>query len=213
MIQVVFAEDQTIVRRGIVSLLHTMEDIRVIAEAADGEEALEAITSLGPSVALLDIRMPKKTGIEVLQELNGKKSRVPVVLLTTFDEDPLFLQAVQAGAKGFLLKDVSVERLAAAIRIAAAGGTLLRPAMTERVVRAIQEKGTSFETSTMPDRMTPREEDVLRLIAAGYSNREIAEALAMSEGSVKNHTSSILSKLGARDRTRAVLRGIELGYL
>lgn len=213
MIQIVFAEDQTIVRRGIVSLLHTMDDIRVVAEAADGEEALSAISALHPDVALLDIRMPRKTGIEVLQELNRDGTQVPVILLTTFDEDPLFLQAVQAGAKGFLLKDVSVERLATAIRIAAGGGTLLRPAMTERVVRVIQEKGTTFDSSSMPDRLTPREEDVLRLIAGGYSNREIAEALSMSEGSVKNHSSSILSKLGARDRTRAVLRGIELGYL
>lgn len=213
MIRVVFAEDQMIVRRGIVSLLHTTDDIRVVAEAADGEEALAAVAALMPDVVLLDIRMPRRTGIEVLEEMVRDKLTVPAILLTTFDEDPLFLKAVQAGAKGFLLKDVSVERLAAAIRIAAAGGTLLRPAVTERVVRAIQEKGTNFDSATMPDRLTPREADVLRLIAGGYSNREIAEALTMSEGSVKNHTSSILSKLGARDRTRAVLRGIELGYL
>lgn len=213
MIRVVFAEDQMIVRRGIVSLLHTTEDIRVVAEAADGEEALAALAALRPDVALLDIRMPRRTGIEVLQEMAGEDLRIPTILLTTFDEDPLFLKAVQAGAKGFLLKDVSVERLAAAIRIAAAGGTLLRPGMTERVVRAIQEKGTNFDSAAAPDRLTPREADVLRLIAGGYSNREIADALTMSEGSVKNHTSSILSKLGARDRTRAVLRGIELGYL
>lgn len=213
MIQTVFAEDQTIVRHGIVSLLHTTDDIRVIAEAADGEEALAAVLALKPDVALLDIRMPKLTGLEVLQQLNRQAIKIPTVLLTTFDEDPLFLQAVQSGAKGFLLKDVSVERLAAALRIAAAGGTLLRPAMTERVARVIQEKGTSFDSASMPDRLTPREADVLRLIAGGYSNREIAEALTMSEGSVKNHASSVLSKLGARDRTRAVLRGIELGYL
>ncbi len=213
MIRVVFAEDHTIVRRGIVSLLHTTEDIRVVAEAADGEEALEAIRTQRPEVALLDIWMPKRSGIEVLEAIGRGPEATPVILLTTFDEDPLFLKAVQAGAKGFLLKDVSVERLAAAIRIAAAGGTLLRPAVTERVVRAIQERGTKFESATRPDRLTPREIDVLQLISAGYSNREIGDALNMSEGSVKNHASSILSKLGARDRTRAVLRGIELGYL
>lgn len=213
MIRVVFAEDQTIVRRGIVSLLHTTEDIRVVAEAADGDEGLAAILAVKPEVALLDIRMPKRTGIEVLQQMAELTIAVPVILLTTFDEDPLFLQAVQAGAKGFLLKDVSVERLAEAIRTAAEGGTLLRPAVTERVVRVIQEKGTNFDSSVLPDRLTPRETHVLQLIAGGYSNREIADSLSMSEGSVKNHTSSILSKLGARDRTRAVLRGIELGYL
>ncbi|HYP15314.1 MAG TPA: response regulator transcription factor [Bryobacteraceae bacterium] len=213
MIRVVFAEDQMIVRRGIVSLLHTTDDIRVVAEAADGDEALAALTALRPDVALLDIRMPCRTGIEVLEVMTREGMTIPAILLTTFDEDPLFLKAVQCGAKGFLLKDVSVERLAAAIRIAAAGGTLLRPAVTERVVRAIQEKGTNFESAAIPDRLTPREIDVLRLIAGGYSNREVADALSMSEGSVKNHASSILSKLGARDRTRAVLRGIELGYI
>jgi len=212
-IRVVFAEDQTIVRRGIVALLHTTKDIQIVAEAADGHEALAAIKAQQPDVALLDIRMPCLSGIEVLEHLAQAGMAIPAILLTTFDEDPLFLQAVQAGAKGFLLKDVSVERLAAAIRIAAQGGTLLRPAVTERVVRAIQGKGTSFESASLPDRLTPRETDVLRLIAAGYSNREIGDALSMSEGSVKNHASSILSKLGARDRTRAVLRGIELGYL
>lgn len=213
MIRVVFAEDQTIVRRGIVSLLHLHDDIRVVAEAADGEEALAALAALRPDVALLDIRMPRRTGIEVLEEMTREGLAIPSILLTTFDEDPLFLQAVQAGAKGFLLKDVSVERLAAALRIAAAGGTVLRPAVTERAVRMIQERGTAFDSAAVPDRLTPREADVLRLIAGGYSNREIADVFSMSEGSVKNHTSSILSKLGARDRTRAVLRGLELGYL
>lgn len=213
MIRVVFAEDQTIVRRGIVGLLHTIEDILVVAEATDGNEAYAAIEALKPDVALLDIRMPQLTGIEVARELRTRGLSIPVVLLTTFDEDPLFLQAIEAGAKGFLLKDVSVERLAAAIRIAAAGGTLLRPSLTERAVRVIRERGTSFEAASNPDRLTPREVDVLQLIAGGYSNREISDALSMSEGSVKNHTSSILSKLGARDRTRAVLRAIELGYL
>lgn len=133
--------------------------------------------------------------------------------MTTFDEDPLFLQAVQAGASGFLLKDVSVERLAESIRAVAAGKTLLQPALTERVVRVVQERGSSFESLPNPETLTPRETDVLRLIAAGYSNREIAESLGMTEGSVKNHISNVLSKLGARDRTRAVLRAIEIGYI
>lgn len=213
MIRLVFAEDQTIVRRGIVGLLHTIGDIHVIAEAADGDEAYAAVAALKPDVALLDIRMPRRSGIDVLRQLHGEGAITPIILLTTFDEDPLFLDAVRAGAKGFLLKDVSIERLAAAIRIAAAGGTLLQPAVTERAVRVIQERGTTFDSAFQPDALTPREVDVLRLIAAGYSNREIGESLSMSAGSVKNHTSSILSKLGARDRTRAVLRGIELGCL
>jgi DNA-binding NarL/FixJ family response regulator len=213
MIKILFAEDQTIVRRGIVRLLELTPDIRVVAEAGDGKEALDLIRKIRPDVALLDIRMPKQSGIEVLQELNRLGEAIPTVFLTTFDEDPLFFQAVQAGACGFLLKDVSLERLAETIRAVAAGETVLQPALTERVVRVVRRQGTDFETSPNPKRLTPRELDVLHLVAGGYSNQEIAISLRMSAGSVKNHVSSILSKLGARDRTRAVLRAIELGYL
>lgn len=213
MIKILFAEDQTIVRRGIVGLLDLTPDIRVVSEAGDGNEALDLIRKIRPDVALLDIRMPKRSGIEVLQELNRLGEAVPTVFLTTFDEDPLFFQAVQAGARGFLLKDVSLERLAETIRAVAAGQTVLQPALTERVVRVVRRQGTDFETSPNPSRLTPRELDVLQLVAGGCSNQEIAISLRMSAGSVKNHVSSILAKLGARDRTRAVLRAIELGYL
>ena len=212
MIKIVFAEDQTIVRRGIVGLLNLTPDIRVVAEAADGTEALDLIRKNRPDVALLDIRMPKQSGIEVLQELNRLGEAFPAVFLTTFDDDPLFFQAVQAGARGFLLKDVSLETLAETIRAVAGGETILQPTLTERVVRVVRGRTTEFEASSGPKHLTPRELDVLRLIAGGYSNQEIAISLQMSAGSVKNHVSSILSKLGARDRTRALLRAIELGY-
>jgi DNA-binding NarL/FixJ family response regulator len=213
MIKVLLAEDQTIVRRGIVALLRLTEDIRVTAEASDGAEALMLSRQQAFHVALLDIRMPHLSGTEVVHEWKQLNIPLPAILLTTFDEDHLFLEAVQAGAHGFLLKDVSVDRLAQTIRTAACGEHLLQPAITERVVRIVREMGTHFAVTPSPDRLTPRERDVLRLIAAGYSNREIAAALRMSEGAVKNHASAILSKLGARDRTRAVLRGIELGLI
>jgi DNA-binding NarL/FixJ family response regulator len=216
LIRVLLAEDQTIVRRGIVTLLGLTPDIRVVAEAADGAEAL-ALSQPDAGwildVAILDIRMPKLSGIEVLEQWRKSGRDIPAILLTTFDEDPLFLEAVRAGAKGFLLKDISLERLAEAIRIVAAGKTLLQPAVTERVIRIVKETGTLFESTENPDKLTPRECDVLRLVAAGYSNREIGESLKISEGAVKNHLSVVLSKLGARDRTRAVLRGIQLGIL
>ncbi len=203
-------------RRGIVTLLGLTPDIRVVAEAADGAEAL-ALSQPDAGwildVAILDIRMPKLSGIEVLEQWRKSGRDIPAILLTTFDEDPLFLEAVRAGAKGFLLKDISLERLAEAIRIVAAGKTLLQPAVTERVIRIVKETGTLFESTENPDKLTPRECDVLRLVAAGYSNREIGESLKISEGAVKNHLSVVLSKLGARDRTRAVLRGIQLGIL
>jgi DNA-binding NarL/FixJ family response regulator len=215
MIRIVLVEDQTIVRQGIKTLLETVGDIEVAGEAADGLEALEVIGRLRPEVVVMDIRMPRLSGIEALRRLRADHGggAPPVILLTTFDEDPVFLEGVAAGASGFLLKDVSVERLAEAIRRVATGKTLLRPALTERIVRVVQERGNHFDAIEEPETLTPRETDVLRLIAAGYSNREIGEQLAMSEGSVKNHTSNVLSKLGARDRTRAVLRAIEIGYL
>jgi DNA-binding NarL/FixJ family response regulator len=213
MIRVLLAEDQTIVRRGIVTLLGLTPDIRVVAEAADGAQALELALSAAPDVAILDIRMPKLSGIDVLARWNKSGGSLPAILLTTFDEDPLFLQAVRAGARGFLLKDVTLERLAEAIRVVAAGKTLLQPGLTERVIRIVKETGTGFESAENPSQLTPREADVLRLVAAGYSNREIGGSLKISEGAVKNHLSVVLSKLGARDRTRAALRAIELGIL
>jgi DNA-binding NarL/FixJ family response regulator len=185
----------------------------VVGEAADGAEAMLIAETKPHEVAILDIRMPKLTGIEVLLHWKALGRTTPTILLTTFDEDPLFLEAAQAGAHGFLLKDVSLERLAETIRIVSTGKKVLQPVLTERIVRIVQEAGTNFSSTDKPERLTPREADVLRLIAAGYSNREIGEALGMSEGAVKNHASAVLSKLGARDRTRAVLRGIELGIL
>jgi len=213
MIRVLLAEDQTLVRRGIVTLLQMTPDIRVVGEAADGAETLLMAETNPHDVALLDIRMPKLTGIEVLLHWKEIGKTTPTILLTTFDEDPLFLEAVQAGAHGFLLKDVSLERLAEAIRIVSTGKKILQPVLTERVVRIVQEAGTRFSSTERPEPLTPRELNVLRLIAGGYSNREIGQSLGMSEGAIKNHASAVLSKLGARDRTRAVLRGIELGIL
>jgi DNA-binding NarL/FixJ family response regulator len=213
MIRVLLAEDQTLVRKGIVTLLAMTPDIRVVGEAADGAEALLVAETKPHEVAILDIRMPKLTGIEVLLHWKALGRATPTILLTTFDEDPLFLEAVQAGAHGFLLKDVSLERLAETIRIVSTGKKILQPVLTERIVRIVQKAGTTFSTTQSPEPLTPRESDVLRLIAAGYSNREIGHSLGVSEGAVKNHASAVLSKLGARDRTRAVLRGIELGIL
>lgn len=213
MIRVVLVEDQTIVRRGIASLLDLTNDIRVIGEAVDGNEALVEIGTKRPDVVVMDIRLPKRSGIEVLEVLQQRSDAPPVILLTTFDDDLLFLQGLRAGARGFLLKDVSEERLAEAIRMVADGGTLLQPAITERSSRAIRELKPEFDRTDEPEPLTPFERHLLRLVAGGLSNREIAEQAGSTEGAVKNHVSRVLSKLGVRDRTRAVLRGIELGLL
>ena len=213
MIRIVLVDDQTLVRQGIRSLLELAGDITIVGEASDGDEALTAIAREKPDVVLLDVRMPKKNGLDVLRELKTKDAVPPVILLTTFDDDEALLAAVRAGAKGYLLKDVSLEQLTDAIRAVAAGGTVIRPAMTERILRGLEHMPRDFDALSPPDPLTKREVEILRLMAGGYSNREIADALGTAEGTVKNHASSILSKLGVRDRTRAVLKAIELGYI
>jgi DNA-binding NarL/FixJ family response regulator len=213
MIRVVLVDDQTLVRQGIRSLLGLAGDITIVAEAADGDEGIATIRRERPDVVLLDIRMPKKSGLEVLRELQSSSELPPTILLTTFDDDEALLEAVKVGAKGYLLKDVSLEQLTDAIRTVGAGGTVIRPAVTERVLRGLEHVRRDFEALSPPDPLTKREVEILRLIAGGYSNREIAGALGTAEGTVKNHASSILSKLGVRDRTRAVLKALEQGFI
>lgn len=213
MIRVALVDDQTLVRQGIRSLLELSDDIQVVVEAADGEEAVRVIAETRPDVVLLDVRMPKRSGLDVLRDLRDAGRAVPAILLTTFDDDAVALEGVRAGAKGFLLKDVSLEQLTETIRTVAGGGTLIRPAVTERVMRGIEGARPAFDSLDPPDALTPRETEVLRLMAGGYNNREIAEALGTAEGTVKNHASTILSKLGVRDRTRAVLKALELDLI
>ena len=213
MIRVVLVDDQTLVRRGICSLLGLAGDIAIVAEASDGEEGIVAIRRERPDVLLLDVRMPGKNGLAVLRDLQASGDLPPTILLTTFDDDDALLEAVKAGARGYLLKDVSLERLTDAIRSVAGGGTVIRPALTERVLRGLEHVRRDFDALEPPDPLTRREIEILRLMAGGYSNREIADALGTAEGTVKNHASSILSKLGVRDRTRAVLKALERGYI
>lgn len=213
MIQIVVVDDQTLVRSGISGLLNLTSDIRVTAEAADGEEATAVIAAARPDVVLLDIRMPGRSGIDVLRMLGENGGPPPTILLTTFDDDAALLEGMRVGAKGFLLKDISLERLADAIRTVAAGSTLYLPAITERLLRGLRESTRAFPRLDPPEPLTTRETEVLRLLSGGFSNREIADVLLTSEGTIKNHVSSILSKLGVRDRVRAALRGLELGYI
>ena len=213
MIRVVLVDDQTLVRSGIRSLLELAGDITIAAEAGDGEEGLAVIRREKPDVVLLDVRMPKKDGLAALREMRAAGDLPPTILLTTFDDDEALLEGVKAGARGYLLKDVSLEQLTDAIRAVAGGGTVIRPAVTERVLRGLEHVRRDFDALSPPDPLTKREVEILRLMAGGYSNREIADALGTAEGTVKNHASSILSKLGVRDRTRAVLKALELGYI
>jgi DNA-binding NarL/FixJ family response regulator len=211
MIPVAVVDDQMLVRQGIVSLLGLTADIRVEWEASDGEEAIQMLSRHPVSVALLDVRMPKKSGLDVLRELGARAPKT--ILLTTFDDDAVAIEAVHLGARGFLLKDVSCEQLRSAIHTVAGGGTLINPAVTDRVQRGLARLGVAFSAAPVPERLTKRELEIVRWMAVGSSNREIALVIGTAEGTVKNYTSSIFAKLGVRDRTRAVLKAIELGYL
>lgn len=215
MIRVCIADDQTLVRQGIASLLALSDEVEVVGHAADGDEALAIIEREQPDVLLLDLRMPGRDGIATLTALREAGSTLPVLILTTFDDDELVLRALRAGAKGYLLKDVTLEELVGAIRTLAAGGTLVQPALTDRLLRSIDMRAEpdDFAHLPTPKPLTPRETEILRLLASGFTNREIADALFLAEGTVKNHISTLLGKLGVKDRTRAVLRALHLGLL
>ncbi|WP_049560896.1 response regulator [Nonomuraea sp. SBT364] len=215
MIRVIVVDDQTLVRQGIRSLLDLTEDIEVAGEADDGMSALAAIEEHSPDVVLLDLRMPRHDGLWTLDALREWTGEVPPVLvLTTFDNDTLVLDAMRAGAGGYLLKDVTLERLTRAIRVLADGGTLISPSITDRLLRAVRRRQPPDEADLPAvQQLTERELEVLRLVAEGYSNREIARALFLAEGTVKNHVSTVLLKLGARDRTNAVLRALHARVL
>ena len=210
MIRVLLVDDQMLVRSGIAGLLALTPDIRVAGEAANAADAEQLIAAERPDVVLLDVRMPGGSGIELLERLKAREALPPTILLTTFDDDEALLKGIRAGARGFLLKDISLERLAEDIRRVAAGQSVIRPGLTERLIGHVQGSDSSFDSLDRPDPLTDSESEILRMMATGLSN---CDAFGKSEGTVKNQVSSILSKLGVRDRVRAVLRGIELGLV
>ncbi|MCE3002759.1 MAG: response regulator transcription factor [Xanthomonadaceae bacterium] len=213
MISVLLVDDQTLVRQGVRSLLDLSDEIRVVAEAADGQQALQMIPEVRPDVVLLDMRMPNMSGLDVLNAMRDRDGMPPVIILTTFDDDQLVLAGMKAGAKGYLLKDVSLEQLVDAVKTVAGGGSLVAPVVTQRLLSGLKNMQNDFASLDRPDPLTDRETEILRLMASGYSNKEIANSLGVAEGTVKNHVSNILSKLGVRDRTRAVLKAFELGIV
>jgi DNA-binding NarL/FixJ family response regulator len=212
-ISVCLVDDQTLVRQGIRSLLELSDDIRIVGEAVDGVQAMEIIPQAKPDVVLLDMRMPGMSGLDVLNALAAKGDMPPTIILTTFDDDQLVLAGLKAGARGYLLKDVSLEQLVDAVKEVASGGSLVQPVVTQRLLTGLERMHNDFTSLDRPDPLTDRETEILRLMAGGYSNKEIANSLGVAEGTVKNHVSNILSKLGVRDRTRAVLKAFEIGIV
>jgi DNA-binding NarL/FixJ family response regulator len=206
-IRVFIADDQLLVRQGIRRLLELDRELTIVGEAEDGAQTIERVPQSKTDVLLLDIRMPKKSGVDVLRELSAANALPPTLILTTFEDSAVVLEGIRAGARGFMLKDVSYEQLIHAIRSIAAGETMFQPAITQRLLR------NAAAGPPPEEKLTEREREVVRLMAGGYSNKEIAHALGTAEGTIKNQVSSILSKLGVRDRTRAVLKALESGLL
>ncbi len=212
-IKILLVDDQMLVREGIKSLLNLSNKVKVVAEAIDGTKVEQAIVESQPEVILLDLSMPKMDGIATLNRLNEKSINIPVIILTTFDDHEFILRGIQLGAKGYLLKDVSLERLIEAIETVHNGQKLLQPALTDRLLKGLEGFQTDFSAPEMVENLSPKEIEVLGLMASGCSNKEISKALHNSEGTIKNHVSNLLAKLGVRDRTRAVLLAIEKGIL
>ncbi|NDJ35062.1 MAG: response regulator transcription factor [Chloroflexi bacterium] len=214
MIRVMLVDDQTLVRQGIQILLETEPDIEVVAQASDGQHALDLIDSSQPDVVLMDIRMPVMDGVAATRAITERHPEVGVIILTTFDDDEYIFEGLKAGARGYLLKDINSEEMAEAVRTVADGGALIQPSITRKVVAEFSRLASATDPNqTLPEPLTERELDVLRAIADGLSNKEIAERLFITEGTVKNHVSNLLGKLEVRDRTQAVLRAQELRIL
>jgi DNA-binding NarL/FixJ family response regulator len=208
MIKVALVDDQQLVRQGIAGLLSLSEDLTIIWQAEDGEDAQHQLADnvQQPDVMLLDIRMPKVNGIELVKILRAQGNTLPILMLTTFDDSELFMQSLQAGANGFLLKDVSLEKLVNAVKTLAAGGFVAEPVVMKQLNKGLAD------VPVLED-LTEKERQILKLVAGGFSNKEIANSIFLAEGTVKNHVSSILSKLNTRDRTRAVLIALNQGLV
>jgi len=214
-VRIIVADDHHVVRTGFAALLDTQPDFTVVGTACDGAEAVRICREFSPDVALMDVRMPVMDGIEATQQLAGP-SGPRILILTTFDLDQYVYDALCAGASGFLLKDVTAERLFDAVRIIAAGEALLAPAVTRRLISEftrLRPKPEGAPSTPVLATLTPRETQVLRLVAEGLSNTEIAARLVVTEETVKTHVSRMLSKLGLRDRTQAVVTAYETGLV
>ena len=211
-LRVLIAEDDALARSALRTILETAEDIDVIGEATDGEQAIELAARLHPEVILMDIRMPRLDGLEAARRILASPSAsCRILMLTTFDLDEYVYAALQAGASGFLLKDSPPERLVSFVRTVADGDALLAPAITRRLIERFAAPPAAVDTDGTLSALTPRELEVLKLIASGLNNGEIAERLYLSEATVKTHVSRILPKLGLRDRVQAVVVAYETG--
>ncbi|HAJ35031.1 MAG TPA: DNA-binding response regulator [Chloroflexi bacterium] len=214
-IRVLVVDDQRLMRDGLRTLLELEDDLVVVGEASSGEAAVSAFAELQPDVVLMDVRMPGVDGVEATRRIRTNWPDARIIILTTFDDDEYVFEGLRAGAQGYLLKAIAGAELARAIRTVMAGGALIDPAVTRKVVAEFARLAPPARApdAGLAEPLAEREIDILRLVAQGLSNREIAQRLFLAEGTVKNYVTAILQKIGVRDRTQAALRGRELGLL
>ena len=214
-IRLLIVDDQRLMREGLRTLLELEGGFEIVGEEANGQAALEAYTKLMPDVVLMDIRMPGMDGVEATHRICARWPEARVIILTTFDDDANVFEGLRAGAVGYLLKDLSGQELANAVRTVYKGGALIEPSVAKRVMAEFARLHPPARTidEGLPEPLSERELDVLKLVSAGLSNREIGNKLGLSEGTVKNYVTNVLQKIGVRDRTQAALRGRELGLI
>ena len=212
-IRILLVDDQRLMRDGLRTLLELEPDLDVVGEVSNGQEAVQIYPDLQPNVVLMDIRMPVMNGVEATERLCQDWPDAKIIILTTFDDDAYVFDGIRAGAKGYLLKDVSGEELATAVRAVSSGSALLGSSVAQRVLAQFAGLAASKSTSALPEPLSDRELEILQLIAEGLSNPEIAARLFLAEGTVKNYVSNILQKTDTRDRTQAVLKAQSLGLL
>jgi DNA-binding NarL/FixJ family response regulator len=214
-VSVLLVDDQRLMRQGLRVLLELEPGIEVVGEADDGASALEAYAAHPPDVVLMDIRMPGTDGVEATWRLRERWPQARIIILTTFDDDEYVFEGLRAGALGYLLKDVSGQELADAIRTVAAGGALVEPSVARKVLAEFARRVPPARSPEqgLPEPLTEREQEVLRFVAQGLTNCQIAERLSLAEGTIKNYVTNILQKLGVRDRTQAAIRARESGWI
>jgi DNA-binding NarL/FixJ family response regulator len=213
-VRVVLVDDQALIRTGFKMILETEDDIEVVGEASDGEQAISIVSAMRPDVVLMDVQMPTMDGLEATGRI-ARDASIPsrIVILTTFERDDYVFEALRAGASGFLLKNAPSEELVHAVRVVAAGDALLAPSVTRKVIEGFIRRPAHRSNEVELRRLTERETEILKLLATGKSNSELAAHLFVGEGTIKTHVSSVLTKLGIRDRMQAVIFAYESGLI
>ncbi len=211
--KILLVEDETLVRLGLCELLRLNANYEIVGQAEDGVRAVDLLMSVPSDVVLMDVRLPGQSGVDVLKTVRDRGLTTPIILVTTFDDDEVFFRAIQAGANGFLRKDSSLAELTSCIDKVISGERVFRPSVTRTARSGLEALQPKFESLDLPEPLTKKEAEVLSLMTAGMSNKEIAESLGVTEATIKTHASTIFAKLGVRDRVRAVLKGLEIGYI